>query len=74
VPCTSVDKITARAITFEIVRSRRYPLHEMITHRWPLEQAQTALEELTRREDDQVKAVQVKHGKLETKSVCHLGC
>jgi threonine dehydrogenase-like Zn-dependent dehydrogenase len=29
----------------------------MITHRWPLEQAQAALEDLTRREGGQVKVV-----------------
>ncbi len=53
-----VDKIVAKEIRFQgafshdiravlpaiqIVKTRRYPLEEMITHRYPLDQAETAL-------------------------------
>jgi hypothetical protein len=40
-----------------IIASRRYPIHEMITHRWPLEQAQAALEDLSNRAGGHVKVV-----------------
>jgi len=42
---------------YQIIRSRRFPLHKMVTHRWPLEQAQAALEDLSRRDGGHVKVV-----------------
>ena len=42
---------------YQIIRGHRYPLHKMVTHRWPLEQAQAALEDLSRRNSGQVKVV-----------------
>ncbi len=42
---------------YAIIASRRYPVHEMITHRWPLEQAQAALEDLSNRTGGHVKVV-----------------
>lgn len=43
--------------TYEIIRSHRFPLHKMITHRWPLSRAQEALEDLSRRDGGHVKVV-----------------
>jgi threonine dehydrogenase-like Zn-dependent dehydrogenase len=42
---------------YAIIRSHRFPLAKMITHRWPLEQAQAALEDLSRRDGGHVKVV-----------------
>lgn len=42
---------------YQIIKSHRYPLHKMVTHRWSLEEAQTALEALSGREGDHIKVV-----------------
>lgn len=42
---------------YQIIRSHRYPIHKMITHRWPLERAQEALEDLSRRSGGHGKVV-----------------
>lgn len=42
---------------YEIIRKHRYPLHKLVTHRWPLAQAQSAFESLIRRSGEPVKAV-----------------
>jgi len=42
---------------YQIIRNHRFPLHKMVTHRWPLEQAQQALEDLSRRDGSHVKVV-----------------
>ncbi len=42
---------------YQIIRSKRFPLHKMVTHRWPLERAQEALEDLSRRDGGHVKVV-----------------
>ena len=44
-------------LAYQIIRSHQYPLHRMITHRYPLVQAQSALESLSRRESGHVKVV-----------------
>jgi threonine dehydrogenase-like Zn-dependent dehydrogenase len=44
-------------LAYQIIKSNRYPLHKMVTHRWPLEEAQAALEELTRRDGGHIKVV-----------------
>jgi threonine dehydrogenase-like Zn-dependent dehydrogenase len=44
-------------LAYQIIQSHRYPIHKMVTHRYPLEQVQAALESLSRREIGQVKVV-----------------
>ena len=44
-------------LAHQILRSHRLPIHKMVTHRYPLESAQVALEALSRRDGGHVKVV-----------------
>ena len=44
-------------LAYQILRSHRLPIHKMVTHRYPLESAQVALEALSRRDGGHVKVV-----------------